>query len=165
MSNALNWFEIPVTDLARAKAFYARMLQVELRDETLGGLSMAILPYGNGGVGGSLIVGEPHVPSTQGTIVYLGAGDDLPGTLNRAEAGGGKRARTRLGCDVGPHHPDPLLPASPPPDGRRGSSESKSNSEALVVVAPSLPAGRGGGREKRGWGSEGPPRGGGRPGR
>jgi uncharacterized protein len=90
MSNALNWFEIPVTDLPRAKAFYARMLQIELRDETVGGLSMAILPYGNGGVGGSLIVGEPHVPSPQGTIVYLGAGDDLPGALTRAEAGGGK---------------------------------------------------------------------------
>jgi predicted enzyme related to lactoylglutathione lyase len=90
MSNALNWFEIPVTDLARAKAFYGRMLQIELRDETMGGVSMAILPYADGGVGGSLIVGEPHVPSTQGTIVYLGAGDDLGGTLTRAEAGGGK---------------------------------------------------------------------------
>jgi predicted enzyme related to lactoylglutathione lyase len=103
MSNALNWFEIPVTDLARAKAFYARMLQVELRDETVGGMTMAILPYGNGGVGGSLIVGEPHVPSTQGTIVYLGAGDDLPGALTRAEAGGGKvlLGATHLSDNIG----------------------------------------------------------------
>jgi predicted enzyme related to lactoylglutathione lyase len=86
MSNALNWFEIPVTDLARAKKFYDQMLQVETREESMSGMTMAIFPYQEGGVGGALIVGEPHVPSTQGTIVYLGAGDDLPGALTRAEA-------------------------------------------------------------------------------
>jgi predicted enzyme related to lactoylglutathione lyase len=30
MSNPLNWFEISVTDLARAKAFYSGMLRVGL---------------------------------------------------------------------------------------------------------------------------------------
>jgi predicted enzyme related to lactoylglutathione lyase len=34
MSNALNWFEIPVTDLARAREFYAKVLQAELREES-----------------------------------------------------------------------------------------------------------------------------------
>src|SRR5436305_3497086 len=81
MSNALNWFEIPVTDLARAKEFYGRILQADLREESLSGRSMAILPYQNGGVGGAIIQGEHFVPSADGTVVYLDAGDDLAGAL------------------------------------------------------------------------------------
>jgi predicted enzyme related to lactoylglutathione lyase len=90
MSSALNWFEIPVTDLARAKEFYSRILQADLREESLSGRNMAILPYQNGGVGGAIIQGDGLVPSTEGTIVYLDAGDDLAGALARVEAAGGK---------------------------------------------------------------------------
>lgn len=90
MSSALNWFEIPVTDLARAKEFYSRVLQADLREESLSGRNMAILPYQNGGVGGAIIQGDGLVPSTEGTIIYLDAGDDLAGALSRVEAAGGK---------------------------------------------------------------------------
>jgi hypothetical protein len=89
MSNALNWFEIPVTDLARAKEFYGKVLQAELREETVGGASMAIFPY-DGGVGGALIAGEQHVPSATGALIYLNAGNDLGGALRRVEEAGGK---------------------------------------------------------------------------
>ena len=89
MSNALNWFEIPVTDLARAKEFYGRVLQAELREETVGGTSMALFPY-DGGVGGALIAGEQHVPSAMGALIYLNAGNDLGGALRRVEEAGGK---------------------------------------------------------------------------
>ena len=103
MSNALNWFEIPVTDLARAKEFYGRILQADLRQETIAGMDVAILPYQNGGVGGAIIKGEHHVPSSQGTIVYLDAGDDLAGALSRVEAAGGKvvMGATRLSDQIG----------------------------------------------------------------
>jgi predicted enzyme related to lactoylglutathione lyase len=90
MSNALNWFEIPVSDLARAKRFYGSVLQAELREETMNGTSMAILPYEKGGVGGALIAGENFVPSSQGAIVYLDAGEDLDGAIARVEEAGGK---------------------------------------------------------------------------
>lgn len=90
MSNALSWFEIPVTDLARAKEFYGRVLQAELREETVGGTNMALFPYQNGGVGGALIAGEHHVPSATGALIYLNAGDDLGGALRRVEEAGGK---------------------------------------------------------------------------
>ena len=64
---------------------------------------MAVFPYQEGGVGGALVVGEQHVPKTEGTIVYLGAGDDLAGALTRAEAGGGKvlMGPTRLSDAIG----------------------------------------------------------------
>jgi hypothetical protein len=90
MSNALSWFEIPVTDLARAKEFYGRVLKAELREESLSGRNMAIFPYPEGGVGGALIQGEHFVPSAQGTLIYLDAGDDLPGAVERVKAAGGK---------------------------------------------------------------------------
>ena len=89
MSNALSWFEIPVTDLARAKEFYGKVLQAELREEAIGGTSMALFPY-DGGVGGALIAGEQHVPSATGALIYLDAGGDLGGALRRVEEAGGK---------------------------------------------------------------------------
>ncbi|MDP9121761.1 MAG: VOC family protein [Acidobacteriota bacterium] len=90
MSSALNWFEIPVTDLTRANRFYSALMQAELRQETMEGTQMAILPYQQGGVGGALVRGEAFVPSNQGVVVYLNAGDDLDGVLARVEPAGGK---------------------------------------------------------------------------
>lgn len=90
MSNALDWFEIPVAELARARRFYGALLQADLREESFNGQQMAILPYRKGGVGGALMAGEQFIPSTQGTVVYLGAGDDLDGALARVEAAGGR---------------------------------------------------------------------------
>lgn len=90
MSSALSWFEIPVRDLDRAHRFYSEVMQAELRQETIGGNAMAIFPYAEGGIGGAIIAGEQQVPSTQGTIVYLDAGDDLDGALARVEPAGGK---------------------------------------------------------------------------
>jgi uncharacterized protein len=103
MSNALNWFEIPVTDLARAKGFYSRILQADLREESLSGRNMAILPYQNGGVGGAIIQGEGLVPSAEGAIIYLDAGDDLAGALSRVEAAGGRivMGATHLSDQIG----------------------------------------------------------------
>lgn len=103
MSNAINWFEIPVTDLARAKRFYSNLLAAELRQESMNGIDMAILPYQQGGVGGALVQGEQFVPSEKGAVVYLNAGEDLDGILSRAETAGGKvvMGRTLLSEQIG----------------------------------------------------------------
>jgi predicted enzyme related to lactoylglutathione lyase len=102
MKNALNWFEIPVTDLARAREFYGKVLQAELREETMGGTSMALFPY-DGGVGGALIAGEQHVPATTGALIYLDAGGDLGSALRRVEEAGGKvvMGATKLTDEIG----------------------------------------------------------------
>jgi predicted enzyme related to lactoylglutathione lyase len=103
MSNALNWFEIPVTDLARAKRFYGSLLQAELREGSMNGIDMAVLPYQEGGVGGALVKGEGFAPNLQGSVVYLNAGDDLDGALSRVEAAGGKvvMGKTHLSDQIG----------------------------------------------------------------
>ena len=91
MASALNWFEIPVTDLNRAKTFYSKLLGGELKTEALGEGMTAVLPYQNG-VGGALVQTEAwhYKPSQEGSVVYLNGGDDLSVPLSRVEAAGGK---------------------------------------------------------------------------
>src|SRR6185312_15411845 len=57
-----------------------------------------------------------------------------------------------------PHHPGPLLPASPPPAGRRGSGLSRTK-QRQSSSSPLSPGRWGRGWERGGWGSEGRPEG------
>ncbi len=89
MQNALHWFEIPVSDMARAERFYAAMLGAPLRLEAMGEQTLAVLPYTEPGVGGALICGsQVSPPGAAGAIVYLAAKPDLDSTLQRALAAG-----------------------------------------------------------------------------
>ena len=91
MKNAINWFEIPVTDYKRAKAFYGAILGEEIIDMPMPGGNYGILPYDQeNGVGGGLIEAEGQVPSTEGCTIYLNGGEDLSPSLGRVEAAGGK---------------------------------------------------------------------------
>ncbi len=103
MSNAINWFEIPVSDLERAAAFYERVFEVRLRRESMGCGEMAIFPYGESGVGGSLFKHQDLKPSADGVLPYLNAGDDLAPLLARVEAAGGQVVlqRTQIAPEIG----------------------------------------------------------------
>ncbi len=81
---AINWFEIPVTDMARAVAFYERLLGVKLKQELFGGKPNAI--FMSEGTGGALIVDPKRRPSSDGAMVYLDARDELDACLARAGA-------------------------------------------------------------------------------
>jgi uncharacterized protein len=82
MNNAITWFEIPVRDLDRAVAFYEAVLGVTLKREIFGGKPMAIFPFAEQqGVGGALITDPRRVPSGDGALVYLNAGDRLDQAL------------------------------------------------------------------------------------
>ena len=43
-TNSLNWFEIPATDLDRAKKFYEAIFDVQMYSMNVGGQDMAIFP-------------------------------------------------------------------------------------------------------------------------
>jgi len=43
MANALNWFEIPVTDFARAKIFYEKVLGIVIDTMEMGPVTMGML--------------------------------------------------------------------------------------------------------------------------
>lgn len=90
ITNSLSWFEIPVLHFERARAFYSRIFDYEMPVLTMGPNRMGILPYTEGrGVGGAIVQGVGYVPSRQGTLVYLSAGEDLAPVLDRIPPAGG----------------------------------------------------------------------------
>lgn len=93
MKSAINWYEIPVSDLNRAKKFYSTVLGYELADMPMPGLPFKYsrFPVEQGeGVGGVLVEGPGYKPSAEGTMVYLNCGEDLSGSLSKVEKAGGK---------------------------------------------------------------------------
>lgn len=91
MVTTLNWFEIPASDFKRAKAFYAKVLDVQIQDDPNPNMQYAYLPSetDKGGFGGAIAGGENYIPATTGTTVYLDGGNDLSAPLSRVESAGG----------------------------------------------------------------------------
>jgi hypothetical protein len=91
--NAISWFEIPASDLARAQRFYENIFQVELIPLDLANIKMRMFPLeSQSGVGGALVYAEGfYQPSaTHGPLIYLNGNPDVQITLDRVEAAGGK---------------------------------------------------------------------------
>lgn len=91
MANAINWFEIPVNDLDRAKEFYEKALNISMTVTEMENLKMAWFPAEQNapGASGTLIKADSYVPSHQGTMVYFYV-EDIEKTLNRINDNGGK---------------------------------------------------------------------------
>lgn len=93
MKNAISWFEIPATDLARAQKFYETIFGLTLNPLDLPNIKMRMFPLEDMmGVGGAVVdSGGFHKPSaTDGPLVYLNGNPDLQNVLNKVEAAGGK---------------------------------------------------------------------------
>ena len=103
MPHTLNWFEIPVTDFARAKAFYETVLGISIAPMAMGPTMMGMLSTDPKAVGGAVVQGEGGVPSQNGTMVYLNGGDDLAPLLARVAQAGGQVVvpKTEIGSDFG----------------------------------------------------------------
>ncbi len=103
MPHALNWFEIPVTDFARAKAFYETLLGIRIEPMAMGATMMGLLSTDPEAVGGAIVQGEGCLPSQAGTIVYLNGGDDLGPLLARVAQAGGEVVvpKTEIGGGFG----------------------------------------------------------------
>ena len=103
MANAINWFEIPVSDIDRASKFYAEVLNGELNNMEITGTKMAFLPMEGEGVGGALCESEMHKPSQEGAVIYLNGGEDLADPLSRIEKAGGKvvMPKTKISDEIG----------------------------------------------------------------
>ena len=91
MANAINWFEIPVNDLDRAKEFYEQALNISMTVTEMENLKMAWFPAEQNapGASGTLIKAESYIPSHQGTMVYFYV-EDIEKTLDRINDNGGK---------------------------------------------------------------------------
>ena len=105
-TNALNWFEIPVSDIDRAKKFYGTIFNVELMDmPEMMGMKMAGFPADmqGGKVGGALAQSQMHTPSADGAVIYLNANPSMQDVIDRIESAGGQVAmpRTQISPEIG----------------------------------------------------------------
>jgi uncharacterized protein len=103
--NSLNWFEISVTDIGRAKKFYEKIFGIEMQKQEMMGMQMAFFPSDNmtEKVSGGLVQGSMHKPSTDGAKIYLNGNPDLSDALSKVEAAGGKvvMPKTKISDEVG----------------------------------------------------------------
>ena len=92
--NAISWFEIPASDLARAQKFYETVFNTKLNPLDLPNIKMRMFPIEDpmNGVGGAVVdSGGFHKPSlTDGPLIYLNANPDVQNVLDKVEAAGGK---------------------------------------------------------------------------
>ncbi|MDF2501121.1 MAG: Glyoxalase-like domain containing protein [Anaerosporomusa subterranea] len=89
--NPIIWFEIPVLDFARGKAFYESVFSLKLDVVEMGPRQMAMfsMEMGVPGIGGSLVKDEGFVPSQIGTLVYFSV-TNIAETLDKVIANKGK---------------------------------------------------------------------------
>lgn len=104
-ANALNWFEIPATDISRARSFYENIMNIKMDQQEMMGMHMAFFPYepGNGKVSGALVQGDMYKPSMDGAAIYLNANPDMSNVISRIEAAGGKviMPKTHITPEIG----------------------------------------------------------------
>jgi len=104
-SNSLNWFEIPVTDMARAKHFYQVAFSIHMEEMNMNGMEYAMFPYemGSGKLSGALVKSDISKPSEEGVLIYLNGDPDLDPVLQRMESEHGRviMGKTQISPEVG----------------------------------------------------------------
>jgi uncharacterized protein len=104
-TNTINWFEIPVTDMERAKKFYETAFDVEMMRHDMGGMEMTMFPSEekSGLTSGALVKSQMHKPSKEGAILYMNANPDLQLVLDRVKTAGGTviMEKTQITPEIG----------------------------------------------------------------
>ncbi len=103
--NSLNWFEISVSDLDRAKKFYEAIFGIKMEVQSMMGMEMAFFPFepGTGKASGGICKSQMHTPSADGVKIYLNGNPDLAVALSKVEKAGGKviMPKTKISDDIG----------------------------------------------------------------
>ena len=104
-TNALNWFEIPVSDFERARHFYQVVFGIHMDVDNMMGMKMAYFPMamGSGKASGALVQSDFHKPSMDGSVIYLNANPEMTENLKRIEQEGGDilMPKTHISDDIG----------------------------------------------------------------
>nr|WP_294234395.1 VOC family protein [Prosthecobacter sp.] len=96
--NPVGWFEIYVSDLARARAFYETVLNIQMQpmpvpDHMAGGFEMLKFPSDMEnqapGCGGTLCKMEGFRPGAGGTLIYFSC-EDCGVVASRVASAGGR---------------------------------------------------------------------------
>ena len=105
----ISWFEVPVTDMDRAKSFYETVFNVQISIQDFKGVLMGWFPPAEDitatGISGSLVKQKDYIPSaTHGTLVYFNSqSGDISDELSRVEGAGGKilQRKTLISKEIG----------------------------------------------------------------
>jgi predicted enzyme related to lactoylglutathione lyase len=96
-TNIITWFEIPVSDIDRAKTFYETILNIEMIKRTDGNDEAVFFPFNpnviqatSGRVTGVLAKSDRNIPSGNGTVVYINASPSIQLVLDKVVQAGGK---------------------------------------------------------------------------
>jgi predicted enzyme related to lactoylglutathione lyase len=103
-NHAISWFEIPVSDLDRASAFYGKVVGQPLVREQMGPQDLAVFPFErNSGIGGCIMSADYLRPGSTGNMIYLVIKDGIDQALTRVQQAGGSVAqgKTALPGDMG----------------------------------------------------------------
>ncbi|MFD1316019.1 VOC family protein [Namhaeicola litoreus] len=105
--NMVGWFEIPVTDMDRAKKFYETVFNVKISIHDMGGLVMGWFPNAEDansfGSSGSLVKHKDfYKPSKDGVLIYFSSGD-VDNELGKIEKSGGTilHKKTLISDEIG----------------------------------------------------------------
>jgi len=103
--NLVSWFEIPVTNMDRAKVFYESVFNIKVTVQDFEGTIMGWFPMNEKkpGASGSLILNEVYIPSdTKGVMVYFNS-EEITETLKKVEVNGGKvmQTKTQISPEIG----------------------------------------------------------------
>jgi uncharacterized protein len=102
--NPVGWFEIYVSDMARAKSFYETVLNIQMQpmpnpDSMEGGFEMLMFPSDmenqTPGSGGTLCRMDGFKPGAGGTLIYFSC-EDCGVEASRVAAAGGQVCREKF---------------------------------------------------------------------
>ena len=103
----VGWFEIPVSNMERAKKFYEKVFDVKIQIEQFGDTLMGWFPFPEDpesrGAGGSLVQNEQfYKPMANGTLVYFSS-PEITFELRKVEEAGGVvlQEKTLIREDIG----------------------------------------------------------------
>lgn len=100
----INWFEIPVSDIARSTALYEAMLNTRLALSDFGGVPHAVIASADKTCVSGALVADPQRPPKRGgasTVLYLDAADGVARCLARAIEAGARVVQPETA--IGPH--------------------------------------------------------------
>jgi len=109
-SNALTWFEIPVTNLERARTFYETILDIKMEtmQENNPEEKTVFFPRKpktimakSGILSGSLVKSNRIQPSANGTLIYLNAYPSIQKIIDKIEPAGGKLVMNKTEIPAG----------------------------------------------------------------
>ena len=90
--HAVQWFELPATDLERAFGFYNQIMPQSVRMGTFGDQPLVLfnVDLNQGAIGGSLVKRPHFAPTASGPLVYLSCAEPLATVVARITPAGGQ---------------------------------------------------------------------------